>query len=79
MSTYQVIITGGSNIAVVPVGTVIDPETLKVYLYDTLTKEWGRKRHVQSVLAHGNGWIEPPTPTTIEIDTPIPAEIEAMR
>ena len=76
---YQIIIQGGNNIAVVPVGTEIDPKTLRVYIYDTIEKAWKIKAHVQSVLAHGNGWVEPAEPTTIRIDTPIPAEIEAMR
>lgn len=79
MADYQVIITGGNMIAVVPVGTQIDPATLRVYLYDTRACRWRAKRHVQSVLAHGNGWVEPDKPTTITIDEPIPARIEEAR
>ena len=79
MAQYDVILEGGDMIAVVPEGTEIDPETLRVYLYDTFTKQWKGKRHVQSVLAHGNYWVEPAEPKTITIDKPIPEVIERMQ
>lgn len=79
MAEYDVVLRGASMIAVVPAGEKVDPGKTKVFLYDTAQKLWKSKRHIQSVIAHGNGWERPEEPTSVTIEQLIPTRVLRMR
>lgn len=79
MAQYDVVLQGGKMVALVPAGEKVDPAKTKVFLYDTEQKLWKSKRHIQSVIAHGNGWTVPEQPERMTIDQLIPTRVLRMR
>lgn len=71
-SDYEVILDGGDNVAVVPLGSDIDPIKDYAWLYNKPSGAWGGKQRIQSILAHGNYWTAPVERAILRIPGPPP-------
>lgn len=70
---YEVVLDGGSNVAVVPLGTEPDPRGY-AWLYNRIDGTWGGRRLIGSIIAHGNGWVQPSEKTVLRIPGAPPSD-----